>query len=63
MSGFTGISCCDFSLLHEDVENRLGRSVWTHEFASKEFWQLLKDVYRKDFLEICYKEPPRRRRR
>ncbi|ADP02551.1 hypothetical protein [Cronobacter phage EspYZU12] len=55
ITGFTGILCCPFNLFHEDVEKRLGRSVWTHEFGSKEFSAELKDVYREDFMATIYK--------
>lgn len=54
ISGFTGICLCGFRQLHEDVERRLGRPVWTHEFASKEFSEQLKQVYKQDFLALCY---------
>ena len=57
VSGFTGYAACAFGHLHEDVEKRLGRPVWTHEFANKEFAEEVRDVYRHDFLEMCNKEP------
>lgn len=51
--GFTGISTINFGKFHEDVEKRLGRPVWTHEFANKEVTQEVKEAYREDFLAIC----------
>lgn len=34
--------CCDFSYFHSAVEEALGRSVWTHEFASPDLlWEEL----------------------
>lgn len=56
ITGFTGKAACGFGVFHEDVEKRLGRPVWTHEFASKEFSEELKNLYREDFLAICYEE-------
>lgn len=54
VSAYTGITCCDFSLLHEDVEKRLGHSVWTHQFADKDFVGKIKELYREDFISMCY---------
>ena len=48
LSGFTGIMHGSFGDLHGDVEKRLGRPVFTHEFASLN----LKDLYRDDFLAM-----------
>lgn len=54
--GYTGITTCVFKLFHEDVENRLGRSIYTHEFAQEALWEEIKQVYRNDFVDMCYKE-------
>ncbi len=51
--GFTGKSTIPFSAFHGDVEKRLGRLVFTHEFASKEMSEKLKEVYREDFVSMC----------
>lgn len=50
--GFTGISCVPFHIFHEDVEKRMGRPVWTHEFANKEVAAQAKAAYREDFLAL-----------
>lgn len=53
LTGFTGFMCTpNFSIFHGDVEKRLGRPIWTHEFASKELKEELKEIYRKDFLAM-----------
>lgn len=52
LTGFTGITCCRFSDLHEDAEKRLGRPVWTHEFASESFADQVKELYREDFMKL-----------
>jgi hypothetical protein len=54
ITGYTGITACDFSTFHEDVEKRLGHPIWTHEFASKELREKLREIYREDFIKICY---------
>ena len=54
ITGFTGILCGKFSDFHEDAENRLGRGIYTHEFADKKFWsEAVKPMYEKDFIEIA----------
>lgn len=52
LSGFTGILMCDFSSFHEDVERRIGRPVWTHEFGSEDFTDEIQQLYNKDFLTM-----------
>jgi len=54
VSGFTGRIACGFSDFHKDVEKRIGRPVWTHEFGSEEFAEQLRDLYLEDFRTICY---------
>ena len=53
ISGYTEILICDFADLHKDVEKRLGRPVWTHEFADGEFWSEVKALYRDDFINLA----------
>lgn len=53
VSGFTGIVACDFLLLLQDVEKRLGRPFFTHEFAAQR--ETIKELYREDFLKLCYR--------
>jgi hypothetical protein len=57
IGAFTGISCGPFSDIHEYVEKLLGRPVWTHEFASKEMMEKIKEAARADFLAICVENP------
>ena len=53
ITGFTGVMACNsFSDFHEDVEKRLGRPVYTHEFANKELTNLVKQIYTDDFMEM-----------
>lgn len=51
--GYTGFTTLPFSDFHEDVEKRLGRPVFTHEFADSAFADKVKELYRKDFIEMC----------
>ena len=54
ITGFTGICACGFELFHEDAEKRLGRPIFTHEFAIDSMWVTMRDLYREDFLAICF---------
>lgn len=55
LTGFTGILCTSFSYFHEDVEKRLGRPVWSHEFADEEVVAQVKKAYKEDFKAMIYK--------
>jgi len=53
LTGFTGVLCIpNFADFHADVEKRLGHSVWTHQFASPEMKERVKDAYRDDFMAM-----------
>lgn len=52
VSGFTGTLCCEFSDFHEDIEKRLGRPVFTHEFGGALIWEKIREVYTEDFMAI-----------
>ena len=58
ITGYTGILACSFSDFHEDVEKRLQRHVFTHEFASPIVMEKIKEAYEKDFMGMIgdYKE-------
>jgi hypothetical protein len=45
---------CKFEDLQEDVEKRLGRPVWTHEFGSEAgLNETIRELYRADFIAMC----------
>ncbi len=56
ITGYTNILACPFYLFHEDVEKRLDRNVFTHEFANPIFVDKVKRLYEKDFISICFIE-------
>lgn len=51
----TGLLFGEFSWLHQYAEEVLGRAVWTHELASPDIWQELKNLSEKEFMEINQK--------
>lgn len=50
ISGFTKTLCCSFEQFHIDVEKRLGRPVFTHEFPS--LASVIQEAYREDFMKL-----------
>lgn len=56
ISAYTGFLCSEsFSDVHRYVEEKLKRPVFTHEFASDDFCERVREAVRPDFLEICFK--------
>lgn len=51
--GFTGVTTTNFSTFHEDVERRLGHPVFTHQFADEKFSEVVKELYREEFISMC----------
>lgn len=52
ISGFTGVLCCAFDALHEDIERRMGHPVFTHQLGAPTFVAQVKELYRADFLTM-----------
>jgi hypothetical protein len=58
ISAYTEILCCNFSDLHSEIERRLGRPVFTHEFANKKFFEdEVKPAFKDDFFALCNSSP------
>lgn len=55
VSAYTGILVGNFSDMHAYVENKFERPVWTHEFASKEFFDKVKEAAYEDFIKLVVK--------
>lgn len=53
ISAYTGILCGKFEWVHEYAEEALGRPVFTHEFASEDFANMLKEAAWPEYLTIC----------
>ena len=53
VSAYTGFLMCDFGYVQEYIEKKLGRPVWTHEFADKNIWEEIREKIRPDFVKIC----------
>lgn len=56
VSAYTGYLMCNFSDMHEYIEKKLGRPVWTHELASEEVMAKIREAIKSDFLKLCKDE-------
>lgn len=56
IGAYTGITCGSFGDIHELAEKRLGRPIWTHQFADVRLVEELKAAVSPDFLAICHGE-------
>lgn len=56
VSAYTGVLMCDFDDVHEYIQKKLGRSVFTHELADKDIQKEIEEKTKEDFLEICIRE-------
>lgn len=56
VSAYTGVCMCDFNDVHEYIEKKFGRPVWTHELASSVIWEEIREKTKEDFLRICNAE-------
>tara|TARA_R110002126_G_scaffold185903_1_gene334588 strand:- start:1132 stop:1335 length:204 start_codon:yes stop_codon:yes gene_type:complete len=52
IGAYTGILLGNFADKHEYIEKILGRSVYTHEMADKDFWEELKEKVKPDLMKI-----------
>ena len=53
VSAYTGILMVNFNELHEFIEKRLNRPVFTHELADKLVLEEIKKSVKEDFLALC----------
>lgn len=53
---YTGVAMLTgdkFSIFHKYIEELLNRPVFTHELASEEVWNEIKEKSKNDFLKLC----------
>jgi hypothetical protein len=56
VSAYTGYLVGQFSDMHEYAERKLGRPIWTHEFASHALTEELREAAREDFIGLSMEE-------
>ena len=49
---------CDFDKVHQYIEQKLGRPVYTHELSSLNVQNEIMNKVRDDFLSLCDPEMP-----
>lgn len=52
LTGYTGILMCSFTEFHADVETRLQRPIFTHQFGDDKFAQQIKEMYEEEFMTL-----------
>ena len=52
VSAYTGYLVCDFSDMHEEIEKRVGRPVFTHEMGSGAFMDSVRALFKDDFVSL-----------
>ena len=58
VSTYTGVLMCNFDDVHEYIQKKLGRPVFSHELADKDIQKEIEEKTKEDFLEICSREEP-----
>ena len=58
VSAYTGYLMCDFDEVHQYIEQKLGRPVYTHELSSLNVQNEIMNKVRDDFLSLCDPEMP-----
>ena len=53
LGAYTGITCGPFADVHRYAEEKLGRPIFTHEFASVGMADRLRVASKSDFLRLC----------
>ena len=54
----SGMLLCEFGDMHEAAEYLMGHPIWTHEFASKPMWGLMKSKLLEQHPGLPTEEPP-----
>ena len=52
ISAYRGYLLGTFSDMHEQIDQKFGRPVWTHEMADRKFEERLRELSKPDFLAI-----------
>ena len=60
IGAYTGIICGPFGDIQEYAKRILKRPIWTHEFASQELRDTLKQAATEDFRALCAEGLPLR---
>lgn len=53
VSAYTGVLMCDFQDMHEYIEAKLKRPIFTHELADAHVQDEIKKAVKQDFISLC----------
>jgi len=53
ISAYTGMLCCPFGDFHKYIEEIMNRPAYTHELASQNIMDRIKQSSEKDFINLC----------
>lgn len=53
ISAYTGFLMCDFDDVHKYIEEKLGRSVWSHELVTGKIQNEIRQKCKPEFLKLC----------
>ena len=53
VTAYTGVLMTEWSEFHKYAEELLDRPIWSHEFASKELAEQIKEKVKDKFLKLC----------
>ena len=53
VSAYTGYLLCDFEKVHEYIEKKLNRPIWTHEYADETVYKEIREKCRDDFVALA----------
>lgn len=56
VSAYTGVTMCDFAILHEYLEKLLERPIYTHELADEKVVNEIREKVKPDFIALCGNE-------
>ena len=52
-TGFVMLTGDKIGIFYKYVEEKLGRPIWTHELASEEVQEAIKNAAKGDFIKLC----------
>ncbi|MBP1589123.1 MAG: hypothetical protein ILO10_02885 [Kiritimatiellae bacterium] len=53
VSAYTGFLMTDWPLVHKFIQERIGRPIWTHQFADEKLWEKIRERLKPEFLALC----------
>lgn len=58
IGAYTGFCAGPFADIHEYAERKLGRPLWTHQFADEKLTAELREAAKADFIAMSFEREP-----